>query len=174
MRAALELEFEDWETLCHLVKGRRVIQAGIADGFDTVNLARAAAVVVTVPAGDGGELEEIIEANAAVMRAASQYGVLDKVIRHQVLFTDAVQSYCPDVFDVAVINPMALGGELIDTYVSALVHKAEYVALIESPTSDSWQAMTRLCPRPQWSTTKSGRVIVSRHLQYVPSEDKWR
>lgn len=160
----LLLAVEDWDTINSLCFDRKVLQLGFHDGRDTVSIARSAHNVTV----SGVTREETGEQAAThlgqLYTAVFNGGCGGHVIIHSATWQEATSVYCPDQFDVAVISPGALGGELLDNYLLTAQAMATDLVVIEPHGADSWAAVTRLCPRPYWSTTKSGRVVVSRNV----------
>lgn len=158
----LILPAEDWYSIAHLAQGRKVLMVGYCDGRDVVSVAMESRITVVV----GDSEDDPSEACAMHRLAAHQYlrmaGALDRAIIHQGDYLDALAGFHGPQFDLAVVNPWALGWGLLDGYMRLVARAATDVVLIERERCDSWDAMIRLFPREEYSNTKSGRLIVAK------------
>lgn len=155
---------EDWESLYNLAFHGSVLQLGYDDGQDTVKLARVAhhLTVIGTPQGAVGTDEEL--RLASLRNAVWSAGVYRHLTLCRAPWMESLGIFAPQQFDVAVVNPSALGWELLDTLVSPVLNAATHMALIESPGWNSWQAVSRICPEPYFSVTKSGPLIVAKRV----------
>lgn len=166
----LLLPIEDWDTISHLVLDRKVLQLGFADGRDTVSLARSAhSVTVAGTVTDDGV--EATTAHLGQLYRALWDGNCDRhVVIHSADWREATATYCPDQFDLAVIQPAQLGGGLLDEILTTAQAYAKDLLLINRPNADSWEAVTRHCQRPHWSVTASGHCTVARRIFPGPAD----
>ena len=166
---SLILPDEDWYTISHLAAGRKVLMVGYCDGRDVASVARDSRTTVVVGDSEDDAAETRIDHQLAAARYAKLAGVADRVVVHQEDYIDALGAYRGAQFDLAVVNPWALGWVLLDAYMRLVARAAGDVVLIERERSDSWNAMIRLFPRDEYSNTKSGRLIVAKRRELVPA-----
>lgn len=160
----LTLPVEDWDSLTSLCFDRKVLQLGVADGQDTAQLARSAHVVVAMGRTPDHSVDDTVAVMAGIMRATVDNRTARNVLVHQETWREALGTYSIDQFDLAVVNPEALGGGVVDDYLVGVGPFADHVVLIEAANTNSWAAMRRLFPQPGWSLTRSGRLLLARDL----------
>jgi len=160
----LLLAVEDWDTINSLCFDRKVLQLGFNDGRDTVSIARSAYHVTVAGTVTDDGVESTTAHLGQLYTALYNANCGGHVIIHAADWFESVHTYCPDQFDVAVIQPQRLGGGLLDQILSAAQAYATDLVLIQPPEADSWEAVTRKCARPHWSVTASGRLIVAKRM----------
>jgi hypothetical protein len=164
----LTLPDEDWTSLGYLARDRKVLMLGYCDGRDVASVAKCARIVVAA-GDDENDPAEMRQVHRDAARSACTLArVATRVLFYCHDYLNTVQDFTGHQFGLAIVNPWALGWTSLDSYMPAVRAATDDVALIERETSDSWQAMTRMFPREQYSNTKSGRLIVCRRLGAAP------
>lgn len=156
------LPAEDWDTINSLCFDRKVIQIGVAGGLETVTMARTARCLVVCPTPasadwdvDRARLQELYDAVTAG-------AVWPTVMVHGEPWVNVIHTYMQDQFDVAVINPEAFSGLPDQECIHAMTTVARNLIVVGRGGHDMFDAVASVCPRPNWSTTSSGRLTVAR------------
>lgn len=165
----LTLADEDWYSIGHLALNRKVLMVGYCDGRDVVSVARHSRVTMVIGDSEDDPVESALMHRVAAWEYLKMAGIRDRALIYRGDYLDALAAAEGPQYDLAVVNPWALGWVLIDSYMPMVARAAADVVLIERETSDSWNAVTRLFPREEYSNTKSGRLIVAKRRAPVPA-----
>jgi hypothetical protein len=159
-----DLKEDDWENIAALAFDQNVLQLGYDQYPLAVNLARVAhhVTVVGTPLSHDPATEE--------MRLTNLRNTLftSGVYRHATVcgspWMDCLGMFLRQQFDLAVVDPAALGWDLIETILVPVLDQATNVVMVEPPGWNSWQAVARVCPEQYFSIDREGRLIVVRRI----------
>lgn len=156
---------EDWDTVQHLCRDRKVLQIGVCDGQESVMLARVARSVVVTYSEFPRGTDALLEQMGAVLRATTNAHVNNRVILMQQRWTGARDAFTVDQFDVAFITPAGMEPTAPQRYLR-WANAMAWDLIVAAPSSDGkyWDAVTQVCPRPGYGVTGTGRLIVARDM----------
>lgn len=157
------------DTITTMAFGRKVLMIGTEYGQDILALANSAQVLVamTLPRGDG--LMEAIPRTTRLHQALAERRLGTHVLLHAVPWDQALAVYLVDQYDLAVINPHALGEDAPGELIATAAQYAESIIVIETPGRNLWDVVTAAVAGSGMLCSGDGSIIVARPMPVEPT-----
>lgn len=156
------------DTVTTLAFGRKVLMIGTGYGQDFLALANSAQILAAFTLPAGGNAMQDIGRTAALAQQLAARGQATHVLLHSVDWREGLGTYLVDQFDLAVLNPHALGEDDPRELIAAALQYAGSLVVVEPPGANLWDVVTGIAREHSLMCTADGSVIVARPMPTEP------
>lgn len=157
------------DTVTTMAFGRKVLMIGTDYGQDVLSLAQAAQVLVVMSLPRGEEITEDITRTALLKHKLDERHLTGHVLFCSVPWDQATAVFVVDQFDLAVVNPHALGEDAPGELINHVVQFAESLVVIEAPGRNYWDIVTDAVRDQGMICSGDGSIIVARPMPTEPA-----
>lgn len=157
------------DTVTTMAFGRKVLMIGTDYGQDVLSLAQAAQVLVVMSLPRGEDVTEDITRTALLKHKLEERSMTGHVLFCSVPWDQATAVYLVDQFDLAVVNPHALGEDAPGELINHVVQFAESIIVIEAPGRQLWDTVTDAVRDQGMICSGDGAIIVARPMPTEPA-----
>lgn len=156
------------DTVATMAFGRKVLMVGTEYGQDVLTLALSAQILVVMSLPRTDEITEDITRTATLKAALEERQLTGHVLFHSVPWDRATEGYLVDQFDLAVVNPHALGEDAPGELVNHVAQFAESIIVREAPGRNYWDIVTGAVHGQGMTCTSDGSIIIARPAPTEP------
>lgn len=157
------------DTVTTMAFGRKVLMVGTNYGQDVLALAQAAQVVAAFTLPRGENIAEEISKTSHLRQALIERRLAGNIVLHSVPWDQGLEMYLVDEFDLAVVNPGALGEDHPGELISHVIQFTESLIVIEPSGGTLWEETTTAVADWGMICSGDGAIIVARPMPTEPA-----